>query len=59
MKPSDEGCATSHRLKWGPFPSNEVGRIAKHVRDGEGRKEGKDEVAVRNIRTSVREPSMV
>ena len=32
------GCATSHRLKWGPFPPNEVGRIAQHVRKGEGRK---------------------
>ena len=29
-------------LKWGPFPSNEVGRIAQHVRKGVGRKEGKD-----------------
>ena len=23
---------TSHHLKWGPFPPNEVGRIAQHVR---------------------------
>ena len=30
------GCATSHRLKWCPFPPNEVGRIAQHVRRGEG-----------------------
>ena len=36
------GCAISHRLKWGPFPPNEVGRIAQHVRKGEGRKEGLD-----------------
>ena len=33
-----KGCATSHRLKWGPFPPNEVGRIEQHVRKGEGRK---------------------
>ena len=32
-----KGCANSHRLKWGPFPPNEVGRIAQHVRKGEGR----------------------
>jgi hypothetical protein len=36
------GCATSHRLKWDTFPPNEVGRIAQHVRNGEGRKKGKD-----------------
>ena len=30
--------ATSHRLKWGLSPPNEVGRIAQHVRNGEGRK---------------------
>ena len=29
----NKGCATSHRLKWGPLPPNEVGRIAQHVRD--------------------------
>ena len=40
-KPSDEGCATSHRLKWGPLHPNEVDRIAQHVRKGEGRKEEK------------------
>ena len=28
----------------GPFPPDEVGRIAQHVRRGEGRKEGKDGV---------------
>ena len=33
-----KGCATSHRLKWGPFPPNEVGRIAQHVRKEEERK---------------------
>ena len=26
----DEGCATSHRLKWGPLLPNEVGRIAQY-----------------------------
>ena len=30
---------TSHRLKWGPFPPNEVGRIAQHARKGEKRDE--------------------
>ena len=25
---------------WSPLPPNEVGRIAQHVRKGEGRKEG-------------------
>ena len=33
---SHEGCATSHWLKWGPLPPNELGRIAQHVRKGEG-----------------------
>ena len=32
---------TSHCHKWGPFPPNEVGRIAQHVRKGEIRKAGK------------------
>ena len=31
-------------LKWGPLPPNEVCRIVLHVKKGEGRKEGKDEV---------------
>ena len=39
---SDEGCATSHRLQWGAFPPNEVGRVAHYVRKGEGRNERKD-----------------
>ena len=39
--PVDEGFLTSHLLKWGPFLPNEVGRIAQHVRKGEGRKEEK------------------
>ena len=33
---------TSHRLKLGTFPPNEVGRVAQNVRKGEGRKERKD-----------------
>ena len=32
------------RLKWDPFPPNEVGRVPQHVRKGEERKEGKDGV---------------
>ena len=34
---SDEGAVR-------PFPPNEGGRMAQHVRKGEGRKEGKDGV---------------
>ena len=33
MRPS-KNCATSHRLKRGPFPSNVVGRIIQQVRTG-------------------------
>ena len=34
----EEGCVISHcRLKWVPIPPNEVGRIAQHVRNKEGR----------------------
>ena len=40
----DEGTVRRHCLKWGPFPPNEVSRIAQHVRKGEGRKGGKDGV---------------
>ena len=40
----DEGSANSHILKWGPLPPNEVGRIAQHVKKGEGGKEGMNEV---------------
>ena len=36
-RPSDEGCVTSHSLKWGPLPPNEVGRITQHIREGEGK----------------------
>ena len=28
----------SPQMKWGPYPPNEVGRIAQHVRKEEGRK---------------------
>ena len=31
------GCATSHRLKWGPFPPNDVGGIPQHIKKGEKR----------------------
>ena len=31
-RPSDEGCAINHRLKSGPLPPNDVGKIAQHVR---------------------------
>ena len=40
-RPSDEDCATSHLLKWGSLPPNEVGRIAQYVTKGGGIKEGK------------------
>ena len=33
-----EGCATNHRLKLGHLPQDEVGRVAQHAREGEGRK---------------------
>ena len=33
-----ESRVTSHRLKWGLLPPNEVGRIAELFRQGEGRK---------------------
>ena len=32
----------SHLLRWVSLPPNEVGRIAQHVGEGEGRKEGKE-----------------
>ena len=41
VAPSDEDCVSIHPLKWGPLPSNDVGRIIEHFRKGEGRK--KDE----------------
>ena len=36
-RPPDEGM-TSHCLKWGPLPPNDVSRIAQHIKKGEGRK---------------------
>ena len=38
-----KGRATGHRLKWGPFPPNEVDRVAQYIRERDERKEGKDE----------------
>jgi hypothetical protein len=38
----DQDSATSHSFKWDLLPPNEVVRIAQHVRNGEGSKEGKD-----------------
>ena len=43
-KAVDEGCATSHRPKWGPLPPNEVVRAVQHVKNWKGRKVGKDGV---------------
>ena len=40
---SDEVFATSHHLRWGPLPPNNVAKITHYARDGEGRKEGKKE----------------
>ena len=34
---SDEDYATSHRLKWDPSLSNDVGRIAENIKAGEGK----------------------
>ena len=45
-RPSDEGSANSHNLKWGPILLNEVSRIAKHVSKGEGRKERNEKSGV-------------
>ena len=36
---SAEGCVTSHCLKWGPFPPNDVSRVAQTVREEEGSKQ--------------------
>ena len=39
--PSDEGCATSHRLILDPLPANDIDRIAHDVRaERKGEKEG-------------------
>ena len=40
-RPSNEGFATIHRLKWGPLPPNRVSKITRHVSKEEGRKKGK------------------
>ena len=40
-RPSEEGFATSHRLKWGTLLPNDAVKIAQHVTAGEGRKSGK------------------
>ena len=39
----------NHRLKWGPFPLNEVSRIAQYIRKGEG----KDRVGINICRVFV------
>ena len=36
---SDESCATSRRLKWGPLLPNDVGRIAPYFRGRERERE--------------------
>ena len=46
----EEGYVTSHRLKWGPLPPNEIVRISELVREEEGRKEEKDGVSVKNLK---------
>ena len=46
-----DGCATSHRLKWGLLPPNAVGRIAQNVRKGEGRKERKGRIRQNSVIT--------
>ena len=40
----DEGCATSYHVKWSSLLQNEIGRIAQHVSNRNGRKQGKDGV---------------
>jgi hypothetical protein len=40
-RPSDEGYATTHHLKWDSLPPNDVDRIAHYVSE-EGRKEEKE-----------------
>ena len=37
-----KGLCDQSSLKWGPFPPNEVSRIAHHLRKGEERKEGRN-----------------
>ena len=43
-----EGSLASYRLKCDPLIPNDIGRIAQHIMEGEGRKEGKDEVGKKN-----------
>ena len=38
----DKSCANSHRPKWDPLPPSNVGSIVQHIKEREGRKEGKD-----------------
>ena len=33
-----------HCLKWGPLPPNYIGRIAQHIKNGQGRKSGNDQL---------------
>ena len=39
-RPSDDikGYVTSHRLKWGTLPPNDIGIIAQHMRVGGGKR---------------------
>ena len=39
------GCATCHRLKWGPLPQNDFDRIVRNVGEGDGREEEKNILA--------------
>jgi hypothetical protein len=32
-----KSCAFNHRLKWGPFPPNDVGGITLYIREEEGK----------------------
>ena len=32
---ADEGCAASHRLKWGPLSQNDIGSVAQQ-KEGKG-----------------------
>ena len=42
-RPPEEGCDTIHSLKWDPLTANDVGRMRKYVREGEGRNGGRKE----------------
>ena len=56
LKPRKTPENLSHRLKWDPFPPNEVGRISQHVRKGEEREKrmGRVVSAGRSIRPTLR-----